>query len=530
MVKSMLKEVLKKPLFIFLMIFLLCFSIGTSYSSFFVYETSGRAVEMYMDEIKHNISVSCTSNVCVNGINQVQIRVSDYGDRMLISVVSNENFDTFYKLTYHFSDSHLTDDVFYDPAYDLPYGVIKSNETKNISVRFNSDYSDLPIMFSVFSGYANNSFNDIIIPEGYVAVTKEVPWYFNCYNTNSDLRCKILADNNVFADNKSSTYVTNSTGILYNTISSDTNGKGVYYTGDLTKTEDIDGDGFGERVYYYRGNVENNYVLFGGYCWRIVRTNEDSSIKLRYAGAPTNGVCPQTGTMVNVGNSIYNSNNNDNKYVGYMYGSTSQNYTDTHKNTNSSSIKNVVDTWYSSNILTLGASVTSKIANVKYCNERTISSLDSLFGTTNSKLGYGTNTTFYLPAERMYNYRVPSFKCENQNDEFTLRVDAGGIEGYGNNALSYPIALLTADEVMYAGSDANSGNTNFYLNTGEFYWTMSPYSYAWNVTGMFGVTDGGTIFGDYVLRTGGVVPVISLVDYIEVISGTGSYDKPYIVN
>ena len=88
----MLKEVLKKPLFIFLMIFLLCFSIGTSYSSFFVYETSGRAVEMYMDEIKHNISVSCTSNVCVNGINQVQIRVSDHGDRMLISIVSNENF------------------------------------------------------------------------------------------------------------------------------------------------------------------------------------------------------------------------------------------------------------------------------------------------------------------------------------------------------------------------------------------------------------------------------------------------------
>ena len=44
---------------------------------------------------------------------------------------------------------------------------------------------------------------------------------------------------------------------------------GLYYTSDTTKTEN------GEVVYYYRGAVTNNYLVFGNYCWRIVRTVED---------------------------------------------------------------------------------------------------------------------------------------------------------------------------------------------------------------------------------------------------------------
>ena len=36
--------------------------------------------------------------------------------------------------------------------------------------------------------------------------------------------------------------------------------------------------------YYYRGNVENNWVKFGGYYWRILRINGDGSIRMLYAG------------------------------------------------------------------------------------------------------------------------------------------------------------------------------------------------------------------------------------------------------
>ena len=36
--------------------------------------------------------------------------------------------------------------------------------------------------------------------------------------------------------------------------------------------------------YYFRGNVENNWVKFAGYYWRILRINGDGSIRMIYAG------------------------------------------------------------------------------------------------------------------------------------------------------------------------------------------------------------------------------------------------------
>ena len=37
-------------------------------------------------------------------------------------------------------------------------------------------------------------------------------------------------------------------------------------------------------AYYYRGDVENNYVKFAGFYWRIIRINGDGSIRLIYDG------------------------------------------------------------------------------------------------------------------------------------------------------------------------------------------------------------------------------------------------------
>ena len=47
----------------------------------------------------------------------------------------------------------------------------------------------------------------------------------------------------------------------------------------LYKAEDDDGGSF-----YFRGNVSNNWVEFGGFYWRIVRINGDGSIRLLYSG------------------------------------------------------------------------------------------------------------------------------------------------------------------------------------------------------------------------------------------------------
>ena len=66
--------------------------------------------------------------------------------------------------------------------------------------------------------------------------------------------------------------------IKFNQISSDTNGKGLYLLSS-TKTNYY-------PIYYYRGNVTNNNVLFADYCWKIVRTTETGGVKLIYNGTP----------------------------------------------------------------------------------------------------------------------------------------------------------------------------------------------------------------------------------------------------
>ena len=67
---------------------------------------------------------------------------------------------------------------------------------------------------------------------------------------------------------------------LYQTIENRYNKDKTYlglYTGEGADT-------YANPVYYYKGNVENNNVLFGGFCWKIVRTTETGGVKIVYNG------------------------------------------------------------------------------------------------------------------------------------------------------------------------------------------------------------------------------------------------------
>ena len=102
------------------------------------------------------------------------------------------------------------------------------------------------------------------------------------------------------------------TNIDFSQISSDTNGKGIYIrSGTENDTYPI---------YYYRGAVDNNNVLFANFCWKIVRTTETGGIKLIYNGEPSNGTCNNTGNSTQISTSAFNTSNNSPAYVGYMYG------------------------------------------------------------------------------------------------------------------------------------------------------------------------------------------------------------------
>lgn len=123
--------------------------------------------------------------------------------------------------------------------------------------------------------------------------------------------------------------------------------------------------------YYYRGNVQNNYVKFANFYWRIVRINGDGSVRIIYDGtvAHANG---EESTDRTIGNSKYNYSDIDNAYAGYMYGIPgSSTYEETHANVNDSEIKKYIDTWYENNIKT--SKYENYLVDNVFCNNRSIS-------------------------------------------------------------------------------------------------------------------------------------------------------------
>ena len=114
-------------------------------------------------------------------------------------------------------------------------------------------------------------------------------------------------------DNIKSEFVSSTTGIKFGIVPSNTNGKGVY---TRAGTEDNK-----YPIMYFRGDVDNNHVKFGGFCWKIVRTTETGGVKLIYDGVPdSNGYCNNTGEDSQIGESRFNQNATSPSDVGYMVG------------------------------------------------------------------------------------------------------------------------------------------------------------------------------------------------------------------
>ena len=297
--------------------------------------------------------------------------------------------------------------------------------------------------------------------------------------------------------------------INFSQISSDTNGKGLYYTNKNTEGN--------KTVYYYRGAVENNYVSFAGYYWRIVRINEDGSIRLIYQGTTPNA----TGSAATIGNSEFNSNIPDNAYVGYMYGETGvSTYSETHANTNDSIIKGVIDTWYEENLL---GNYSTYIADSGFCGDRSVANEAGVWHPVDTTLGYGTNVTHYGAYNRIHNEYQPQYSCPQKNDLYTVN------NAKGNQALDYPIGLITADEVAYAGGVVSESNNSYYLYTGSYYWTMSPGNCSGSDSFEWYVNSRGALNSYHVQDSRGVRPVINLISGIEITSGDGTIGNEYTI-
>ena len=260
-------------------------------------------------------------------------------------------------------------------------------------------------------------------------------------------------------------------------------------------------------TYYFRGDVENNYVYFANYYWRIIRINGDGGIRMIYDGTTPhdNG---ESSTDRQIGTSMFNSSAISNIYVGYKYGSASATtYDETHANNTNSTIKQAIDAWYKTNISDKGYS--SYLVDSIYCNDRSLSS-----GT-----GIGLTITKYSATARSTN-NLPSFYCKQNNDKFTVNTSKG------NGSLQYPVGLVTLDELMYAGATSKA-NSSLYLSTGTDYYTMTPTIFnPQSKAANFSFGNSNTIKQGTVSFSYGVRPVITL-NGNTTLQGTGSKNDPF---
>lgn len=139
-----------------------------------------------------------------------------------------------------------------------------------------------------------------------------------------------------------------------------------------------------------------------------------------------------------------------------------------------------------------------------------------------------------MTSYRMYqNYANPILTCTNQNDRFTVKDTT-----LGNGALTYPVGLITLDEVVMAEIGATVyENYDYYLYTGYNYWTMTPSRFREAGPSDF---DGVTVFLNAVTYYGGlgtaaftydnlgVRPVLSLKSDVQ-LQGNGTMDSPFEV-
>ena len=267
------------------------------------------------------------------------------------------------------------------------------------------------------------------------------------------------------------------------------------------------------RTYYFAGNPTDNWVQFGGFYWRIIRINEDGTLRLIYQGTEAN----ITGVETYIGTNTFSINSstyNNNAYVGYMYTVGSLRGT-----TTNSGVKYVLDQWYQNNLQSYADALDG---NAGFCGDRTPSTSIS---SSNGQGGTGTTVTYYGALIRLHTNKAPTFECENSGDLYTTI----GSED-GNKSLTYPIGLITADEVSYAGGVYGANNPSYYLYTGRDYWTMTPHEYSSSHAMVFEVDDAGWISTTTVNNTGrGVRPVVNLKADVQ-LTGSGTSTDPYVVS
>ncbi|MBO6194837.1 MAG: hypothetical protein J6O56_00665 [Bacilli bacterium] len=232
-------------------------------------------------------------------------------------------------------------------------------------------------------------------------------------------------------------------------------------------------NGFGGKdgdTYFFRGNVTNNVVEFAGLTWRIVRINEDDTVRLILD--------------THIDTIKHRFNETDSNY-DYMYYSNSGSIGDS----SYPNVKYSLDQWYASNIEN-NSTYASKVVTGNYFCEA-------------AKVKYSSDYTSGSATMSIYSSYIPTLDCiKDANDK---------------QYVAEPVGLLTYDEVILAGGYYNVKNQSFYLyksaSGGEnnfIWWTMSPAAVFNGRARAWYVSTSGEIYNFFVTGLDYLRPVINL--------------------
>ena len=248
----------------------------------------------------------------------------------------------------------------------------------------------------------------------------------------------------------------------------------------ILETQDEEG-----YLYYFKGNINYNYVLLNGKYYRIYLVDSKGNIKLIYSGTKAHenndNDASEKDTVIGV-TKFQNLNNFENA-TGYTYLDESIKEID-------SNIKIQVDNWYKENIE--NTEVESNIVDVIYCNDKR----------TNAETG------IYNSYERISDNK-PDLSC-SPADSYTKDINLG------NGTLTYPIGLITLDELLLVNSD--------YINNNIGFWTMTAANFKDNVAYNYSYI-GKKIAESKVDDELGIRPVITIKK--DNLTGLGTATQPF---
>ena len=270
-------------------------------------------------------------------------------------------------------------------------------------------------------------------------------------------------------------------------------------------------------------HVYGNTFTYGNGKYTLSETHNGIDSMHHYTCFSSNTSCELINYVFNVSDSEY--------YITLSNGKSVEDaFRDMNINTTNSTVKTAIDNWFNNTFKTYFTNSSKDyndyLEDTVWCNDRSMNTTEvavpagqvsAVDNGWNPNGGSTSNYLYYSAYGRMKSGN-PSLVCSNKNDSFTVTESASG-----NGALTYPVGLLTVDEIMLAGGTYDQ-NLDFYLCTKQSWWSLSPSMFQ-NSSSTFGE---GYSLGNYGSSQIGVRPSISIKSSIKILDGgDGTAQSPY---